>query len=270
MADDSRKRICGGTRTCPVCGRQFWCYEPMHWAYRERTRQARQICSWSCQVKHNAEQDAKRDRRKKYQIEAEPVKPAAPEPQRRIISKKKCVPKPTKKKVGYHWIANLGQIMKAKGVSERDLAERTGIRRATIGQWRRADTRCPDYKIDILADALGVSRAELQLCDDQPDVEPVKREPKQKPPPKEWYWLVNLAEIMQEKGISNRSLSRCSGFPGETIGQWRRMKTQCQGYKLDILAEALGVTREAITERKTAPRDGSDHTMPESDGNTDD
>ena len=82
------------------------------------------------------------------------------------------------------------------------------------------------------------------------EAEPVKREPKQKPPPKEWYWLVNLADIMQEKGISNRSLSRCSGFPTETIGQWRRMKTQCQGYKLDILAEALGVTREAITEKK--------------------
>ena len=250
MADDIRKRIRGGMRTCPVCGRQFWCYEPMHWAYRERTRKARQICSWSCQVKHNAEQDAKRAKRQKYRIEAEPVKPAVPEPRRRIIGEKKCVPKPSKKKVEYHWIANLGELMQEQGVSERDLAERTGFQEGTVGHWRRAVTRCPDHKIDTLADALGVSRAELQLCDDQPDVEPVKREPKQKPPPKEWYWLVNLAEIMQEKGVSSPELSARSGIPKGTIRQWRRRGAKCQGYKLDILAEALGVTREAIAEMK--------------------
>lgn len=250
MADDSRKRICGGTRTCPVCGREFWCYEPMQWAYRERTRKARQICSWSCQVKHNAEQDAKRAKRQKYRIEAEPVKPAVPEPQRRIISEKKCVPKPAKKKVEYHWIANLGKLMQEKGVSERELAERTGFRNGVIGQWRRAKTRCPDYKIDTLADALGVSRAEFRLSDDRPEGEFIEKVPKQTQPPKEWHWLVNLGEIMREKGISIPALTKRSGIPVVTISQWRRLKTKCPGYKLDILAEALGVTREAITEKK--------------------
>lgn len=250
MAGDSRKRVFGAMRICPVCGREFWCYDTRQWAYRERTRKARQICSWSCQVKHNAEQEEKRAKREKYRIEAEPVKRAVPEPQKQIISEKKKMPTPEKKRVGYHWIANLGELMREHGISERDLAERTGFCKESIGKWRRAYTKCPDHKIDTLADALGISRAELQLCDDRPDVETVKREPKQKPPPKEWHWLVNLADIMQEKGVSSRELSARSGIPKGTIQQWRRRGAQCQGYKLDILAEALGVTREAITEKK--------------------
>lgn len=290
MADDNRKKIHEAAKVCPVCGRQFWCYDVRRWAYREHTGKMRHICSWSCQAKHNAEQEEKRAKQKKNRRPSEIPNPAQAESRHltaretmdapNLIKSKKTKPgstvpkrtetKSAKKKVEYHWIANLGQIMQAKGVSERDLEERAGIRRATIGQWRRADARCPDHKIDILADALGVSRAEFRLCDDRPDVEPVKREPKQKPTPKEWYWLVNLGAVMQEKGVSRRDLSIRSGIPSGTIAQWRSMRAKCQAYKLDILAEALGVTREAITERKTAPRDGSDHTMPESDGNTDD
>lgn len=240
MADDSRKQIRGRTTTCPVCGREFWCYDPIQWAYRERTSKKRHICSWHCQVIHNEKQE------------------------------KKVTPKPAKKKVEYHWIANLGKLMQEKGVSERKLAERTGFGKGAIGQWGRADTRCPDYKIDTLADALGVSRAELQLCEDRPDVDPVVKAPKQTPPPKEWHWLVNLGAIMQEKGISTRALSIRTGISKDTISQWRHLKARCQRCKLDILAEALGVTWEAITEKKkTAPSDGSDHTMPESAGNTD-
>ena len=250
MADDSRKQIRGRMMTCPVCGREFWCYDPIQWAYRERTSKKRQICSWHCQVKHNEKQEKKRAERQKYRIPTEPVKPAVSPHRQRIISEKKGTPKPAKKKVEYHWIANLGKLMQEKGVSERELAERTGYRKGVIGQWRRADTRCPDYKIDTLADALGVSRTELQLCEDRPDVEPIVKAPKQTPPPKEWHWLVNLGAIMQEKGISTRALSIRTGIPKDTISQWRRLKARCEKCKLNILAEALGVTWEAITEKK--------------------
>lgn len=250
MADDSRKQIRGRTTTCPVCGREFWCYDPIQWAYRERTSKKRHICSWHCQVIHNEKQEKKRAERQKYRIPTEPVKPAVSTHRQRIISEKKVTPKPAKKKVEYHWVTNLRELMQEKGISERDLAERSGFRRQVIGQWRRAETRCPDYKLDALADALGVSRAEFRLSDDRPEGEFIEKVPKQTQPPKEWHWLVNLGEIMREKGISIPALTKRSGIPVETISQWRRLKTKCPGYKLDILAEALGVTREAITQKK--------------------
>ena len=64
MADDTRKQIRGRMKKCPVCGREFWCYDPVLWAYRERNGRGEpkgHICSWGCQVKHNAELEAKRN-----------------------------------------------------------------------------------------------------------------------------------------------------------------------------------------------------------------
>lgn len=153
----------GRTKVCPVCGKEFWCEDPKAWVYRVTS--GGQVCTYGCLVRHRKEQERREAERR---ASAKPAKVrdcmAVSQPKQPINSEKQDTPKRERKKRnmdGYYWLVNLGRIMQDKGVSDRDLAKRTGFNRSTVGQWRRVDTRCADDKIDILAAALGVVRESI-------------------------------------------------------------------------------------------------------------
>ncbi len=193
MADDSRKQLRGRAKTCPVCGREFWCYDPVLWAYREHGnhKSARHICSWSCQAKYNAELEAKRNakpeaKQAKYKARLEAKRLERLEAQQakynarleakrleRLEAKRRetkppadAEPNPPKRATNrtpteWHLLEGLADVMIKARESDVGLAGRTGVCRQSIAAYRGLKRRCKAQKAQILADALGVTLEDL-------------------------------------------------------------------------------------------------------------
>ena len=162
MADDTRKQIRGRMKKCPVCGREFWCYDPVLWAYRERNGRGEpkgHICSWGCQVKHNAELEAKRIER----LEAKQAKYNARLEAKRIERLEAKQEKRGTNDRGIEWclLEGLDGVMKNQKIQATRLGGMAGICRTSIVKYRYLQSKCKAQKAQILADALGVPLEDL-------------------------------------------------------------------------------------------------------------
>ena len=162
MADDTRKQIRGRMKKCPVCGREFWCYDPVLWAYRERNGRGEpkgHICSWGCQVKHNAELEAKRNAK----LEAQQAKYNARLEAKRIERLEAKQEKRGTNDRGIEWclLEGLDGVMKNQKIQATRLGGMAGICRTSIVKYRYLQSKCKAQKAQILADALGVPLEDL-------------------------------------------------------------------------------------------------------------
>ena len=128
-----------GMKKCPVCGREFWCYDLDAWAYRawkDKKSKGPQLCSWHCQVEFNRalEEKSKKSPRKTA------VKPGG----REGNTQEFC------------WTGNLMQIMEERGVRVCEIADAAGISQSTVSCYRMCDGRCRREIAEKIADFLQV------------------------------------------------------------------------------------------------------------------
>lgn len=150
MAYEGRKRIRGAMKKCPVCGREFWCYDVLQWAYRSRNGAGTPvgwICSWSCQAQHNRESENKRNGRRYHQG--------------REHYKRGADGKLLPDKVIYCCLTGMEDMMRARKINARQLSEATKIPQGTICNYASTRIKCREERIQIIADALGCTVEDL-------------------------------------------------------------------------------------------------------------
>lgn len=132
-----------GMKECPVCGREFWCYDLDAWAYRvgrNKSEKGPQICSWHCQVEYNrAVEEEKSQKAREKQARRDS----------RMEKKKFC------------WLGNLTEIMDLREVTNKEVVDATGVSSPALSGYRLCDGQCRWDAAVKIADFLRVAPEEI-------------------------------------------------------------------------------------------------------------
>lgn len=128
-------------KKCPVCGREFWCYDPELWVYRAKkypNSRGKQICSWSCQVEYNRKMEG---------------------------------PKRMPQREGYHYVKNIREELNRAGITLARAGMEIGRKSSDMTAIMDGQMRCGYDKIVKLAGLIGADADDLILAQPETQIE---------------------------------------------------------------------------------------------------
>lgn len=149
LAYEVRRQVRGAMKKCPVCGREFWCYDVLQWAYRSRNGAGTPvgwICSWSCQAKHNREN-------------AKPVELGLGDEMNGVLKRRRR--KGDAEPVRYIILSGLRGMLEQKKITRTELARRVGITVGVTASYASMQSRCPEDRAKLIAEVLGCTVSDL-------------------------------------------------------------------------------------------------------------